>query len=336
MRKKNFIPRNKKIIPYIFVFCMAILSAVVFTKDIDSAKAAGSIYLNNSSLTLEVGHYSTLKVKGTSQKVTWKSANEKCATVSSGGRVTAMGWGTTTVYATVGGKKLSCKVTVVQMSSRDFTLAPGASKTLSLWGANNTVTWSSSNKSVATVSSDGKVTGKAAGTANITAVLNGKSFTRKVTVIDMDINEKSIVLEYDGKFSLTQLGYGRSKKLKVAGTNMKATWKSSNEAVAAVDSSGKVVAKGAGTATITASVDGASVSCKVTVLKISNNELTLKKGQTAKLSVYGASGEITWDSYKKSVATVAADGTVTAKSAGTAKIVANVNGRLVRCIVTVK
>lgn len=328
--------KKKHLISYILIFSMAIMSAVVFTKVKDSAKAAGSIYLNNNSLTLEVGHYSTLKVKGTSQTVTWKSGNNKCATVSSGGRVTAQGWGTTTVYAYVGGKKLTCKVNVVQMSSKDFTLAPGSTKALTLRGANGTVTWSSSNKSVATVSADGKVTAKAAGSAVITATINGKGITSKVSVIDLNLNEKNIVLEYDGRFSLTEPGFGYSKILKVNGTDKKVTWKSSNEAVATVDSTGRVLAKGAGAATITASVDGVSVSCKVNVLRISNNMITLKKGQTAKLSVYGATGEITWDSYKKSVATVTADGTVTAKSAGTAKIVASVDGRLVRCIVTVK
>lgn len=326
--------KKKYIFSYILIFSMAVLSAVIFTKNMNNAKAAGSIYLNNKSLTLEVGHYSTLRVKGTSQKATWKSGNEKCATVSSSGRVTAKGWGTTTIYAYVGGKKLTSKVTVVQMSNKDMTIAPGVTETLTLRGANNTVTWSTSNKAVATVSSDGKVTGKAAGTAVITATLNGKSITGKVSVADINVN--NVVLEYDGKFSATRNGYGYSKKLKVTDTTKKVTWSSSNEAVASVTDSGRVIARGAGTAIITASVDKATFTCEVKVLKISANEITLRVGQTKKLFVYGTTSDITWDSYKKSVAAVAADGTVTAKAAGTAKIVAEVDGRLIRCILTVK
>ena len=315
---------------------IALFSAILIAKDKITALASGKLSLNETNLTLELGHYRTLKVKGTSQKVTWKSANTKAATVTSGGKVTAMGWGSTKIYAYVEGKTLTCNVTIVQMNKKNVTLTPGITTQLTLWGANKNVTWSSSNKKVATVSEDGLVTAVGNGTATITATFNGKKITSNINVITLNLNHESVVLEYDGKFSLTRAGFGNVKKLAVTGTKEKVTWSTSNKNVADVDSKGKVTAKGPGTAKITAEVNGIKVSCNVKVLKISYNELTLKKGDTFSLKVLGTDSDIVWYSNKSTVATVDENGFVTAVAPGTAKIIAEVDGIVVRCIVTVK
>lgn len=313
---------------------IALFSLILITKDKIMAEAANNVYLNETDITLELGHYQTLKVKGTSEKVTWKSANNKAATVSSNGKVTAMGWGSTKIYAYVGNKKLTAKVTIVQMNKKNVALAAGNTAQLTLWGANSGVTWTSSNKKVATVSDKGLVTAVANGTATITATFNGKKITSNVTVITL--NHDSIVLEYDGKFSSTRANFGTVKTLSVIGSKEKVTWTSSNTKVATVDSNGKVTAKGYGAATITANVNGAKITCKVKVLKISFNELELNKGETYTLKILGTDSNIIWGSNKNSVATVSEGGVVTAKAAGTAKIMAEVDGIIVRCIVTVK
>jgi beta-glucosidase len=122
----------------------------------------------------------------------------------------------------------------------------------------STATYKSSNTKVATVDKNGKVTAKAAGTATITATVDGKSATYKVTVNDVtasfETTEKSVVL---GK-TYTQ----------AVTTNSKSTvaYKSSNTKVATVDKNGKVTAKAAGTATITATVAGKSATYNVTVV----------------------------------------------------------------------
>ncbi len=73
---------------------------------------ASSIKLNKTSLTLYTGKTSTLKISGTSKKVTWSTSNKKVATVSSKGTVYAKSAGTATITAKVSNKTLKCKVTV--------------------------------------------------------------------------------------------------------------------------------------------------------------------------------------------------------------------------------
>lgn len=313
---------------------IAVFSAILYTNENFFAEAANRVYLNESDLTLEVGHYRTLKVYGTSQKASFKSGNQRAATVSSNGKVTARGWGSTTIYTYVGNRTLKTRLTTVQMNKKNVGLTPGQTTQLTLWGANDSVKWKTSNKNVATVSDTGLVTAVSDGNAIITATFNGKKITSKISVIGL--NHNSFVLEFDPRFSLTSDGFGDVKTLKVTGTNDKVTWSSSDKDVATVNSKGKVTAKGPGTAKITANVNGTKVSSDVRVVKISYNQLELKKGENFTLEVLGNSTNPLWSSYKKSVATVSADGVVTAKAPGTAKIVAEVDGRIVRCILTVK
>ncbi|WP_228354267.1 Ig-like domain-containing protein [Variimorphobacter saccharofermentans] len=70
----------------------------------------------------------------------------------------------------------------VKISNKKLSLKVGETKALKITGTTKKVTWTSSKKSVATVSSKGKVTAKSAGTATITATVNKKKYTCKVTV----------------------------------------------------------------------------------------------------------------------------------------------------------
>jgi len=70
------------------------------------------IKLSSSSAVIAVGGSKTLRIYGTSSKVTWSSSNIGLATISSSGKITAKGVGKVTIYANVLGKKLSCKITV--------------------------------------------------------------------------------------------------------------------------------------------------------------------------------------------------------------------------------
>ena len=72
----------------------------------------------------------------------------------------------------------------IKISKKTLTLNVGDIKTLIISVTTKKVTWSSSKKAVATVSSKGKVTARAAGNATITATVNGKKYTCKVTVTD--------------------------------------------------------------------------------------------------------------------------------------------------------
>ena len=219
-----------------------------------------------------------------------------------------------------------------------------------------TVKWSSSNEAVAAVDSNGKVTAKKAGTAVITATSsNGKTAGCTVTVKQKEIAITGISLNK----STTSLTEGESETLTATITPSNATgdktvkWSSSNEAVAAVDSNGKVTAKKAGTAVITAtSSNGKTAGCTVTVkqkeiaitgISLNKSTTSLTEGEsetlTATITPSNATGDKTvkWSSSNEAVAAVDSNGKVTAKKAGTAVITAtSSNGKTAGCTVTVK
>lgn len=142
----------------------------------------------------------------------------------------------------------------VKISKTSLVLLKGQSKTLKVTGTKKKPKWSSSKKSVATVSSSGKITAKQKGTATITAKIGKKAYRCKVTVQAPALNKKSI--------SLIQ---GKTYTLKLSGTNQKITWKSSNKNIATVSSKGKVTAKRKGSCNVYATVLGKKYTCKITV-----------------------------------------------------------------------
>ncbi|MDE7140979.1 MAG: Ig-like domain-containing protein [Treponemataceae bacterium] len=165
-----------------------------------------NITLNHTTLTLKVDEAETLvpTITGTDSKtVTWKSSDETVATVANG-TVTAKKNGTARITVTLTADKTktaTCDVTVVDkdeimpenvtLDKNTMSLEVGGTGTLMATITNasvvkdeyKTITWASSNTSVATVDKNGKVTAVSAGTATITATtINGKDVTCTVTV----------------------------------------------------------------------------------------------------------------------------------------------------------
>jgi chitinase len=202
----------------------------------------------------------------------------------------------------------------------NIVLTKNKSITLTVFGAKGEVNYATSDPSIVSVSDTGKLLAKSSGTATITASVDGKDINSKVTVIGL--NHDSIVLELGG-------WSGFIKTLKVSGTRGNIKWSTGNSAIATVTKDGKVRAKGPGTATITATVDGVKITSTVKVIKASTKEVTLSMGDTKALSILGTKSKITWDSNKKSVATVSSEGVVSTKAPGTASIYAFVDGRKV-------
>ena len=262
-----------------------------FTDNETTTVDVEKVSLNKSATTLTEGESETLTATITPSNATgdktvkWSSSNEAVAAVDSNGKVTAKKAGTAVITATSSnGKTAGCTVTVKQkeiaitgisLNKSTTSLTEGESETLTATitpsnaTGDKTVKWSSSNEAVAAVDSNGKVTAKKAGTAVITATSsNGKTAGCTVTVKQKEIAITGISLNK----STTSLTEGESETLTATITPSNATgdktvkWSSSNEAVAAVDSNGKVTAKKAGTAVITAtSSNGKSASCTVTV-----------------------------------------------------------------------
>lgn len=95
----------KRILSLVVVLMLVLLA-------VTPAFAASTIKLNKSKATLAVGMTTTLKVSGTTAKVTWSSSNKAVAQVSAKGVVQANKAGTAVITAKVNGKKLTCKITV--------------------------------------------------------------------------------------------------------------------------------------------------------------------------------------------------------------------------------
>lgn len=93
---------------------IALAMCLMFVSVMDVS--AASIQLNKKNVTLTVGQSTTLKVKGTTKKVTWTSSDKKVATVTKKGKVVAKQQGKATIYAKVAKKKLKCKVVVRKKS----------------------------------------------------------------------------------------------------------------------------------------------------------------------------------------------------------------------------
>jgi hypothetical protein len=81
---------------------------------------AATIKLNKTKLTLDLGMSYTLKAPGTSNSIKWTSGNTKIVKVTSKGKITALAEGTATITASVGSKKLSCKVSVTDKISDNW------------------------------------------------------------------------------------------------------------------------------------------------------------------------------------------------------------------------
>ena len=196
-----------------------------------------------------------------------------------------------------------------------------------------TVTWSSSDETVATVK-DGTVTGKGLGTATITATTsNGLTATCEVTVKGISMTSVSLYKKV------------QTATLSTFGLTGKITYKSSKKSVATVGStSGKITAKKKGTAYIYVYIKGkkSSYKCKVTVkncsIKVNKTKATVKKGNTYQIvATPTPAGTLSFKSSKTSVASVdKATGLVTAKKKGKATITVKANGVSKKVTITVK
>lgn len=162
-----------------------------------------SVSLNKATISLVEGSSETLTAtvspeNAGNKSVSWKSSATDIATVDNNGKVTAVKAGSATVTVTTadGDKTATCSVTVteayvavlsVSISPEIADLEVGETLTLTTEvlpdnATDKTITWTTDNESVATVSESGVVTGKVEGTVTITATAGGKSFSCTVTV----------------------------------------------------------------------------------------------------------------------------------------------------------
>jgi uncharacterized protein YjdB len=211
-------------------------------------------------------------------------------------------------------------------------------KTVTLKAASNdtakTVTYTTSNKAVATVSSTGVVKGVKAGTAVITANCGNATATCKVTV-------KAPSVKFAKKSAVVYKGKTATVKATLAGVSS-VTYKSSNTKIATVNSkTGTVKGIKAGTVTITATSGKLKATYKLTVknptFTLTKSSATIAKGKTTTIrSKATPVSTVTYTSSNKKVATVTGKGVVKGISKGKATITVKCNGITKKFVVTVK
>ena len=164
-------------------FLFGIVTVPVRAEENESKK---ELKMKTTSLVMigDSSHKLKLSKTNITGQVVWKSSNPKIAAVNSKGKVKAKKKGKVTITAEADGCLATCKIKVItaQLSAADLTLNRGKSKTLKVIGTSKKVTWKSSDPTVATVSSKGKVKAKKKGTAKITAAIGASTLTCKVTV----------------------------------------------------------------------------------------------------------------------------------------------------------
>jgi uncharacterized protein YjdB len=295
------------------------------------------------------------------RRVVWTTQDATVATVSQSGVITGTGSGNTQIAASAGGKSGLVAVSVnarpvslVRVVPSTATVQTGltitlAAEALDASGAEvigRPVNWASSNSAIASVSAAGQVTGVAVGSATITATIDGIPGTATVTVTSVPaasvrITPATGTVQQGGALQLTATALdGQGAEL----PGRTATWSSSNESIATVSSTGRVVGIAEGAFTITARIDAVSGTGSYSVTKIpvglvtvSPSNVTLSVGQTQPMTVNLFAADrttplpiggriITWTSSNTAVVSVSSSGVVAGVSSGSATITAATEG----------
>ena len=283
--------------------------------------------------------------------ISWESDNENVAAVDDNGNITALSQGKCTVTATASsGLKSSVEVKCVipadslhldketrnVYQGKEFNLKASVTPDQS----EQKIIWRSSDPSVASVNSKGKVTGKSFGSATIIAeTAGGISAECQVNVVvraeTLSIDTKKLIINKDTEYKLHAIvrpSYSPE-------TTDLCTWNSTNEKVATVDQNGVVNAVSPGRCIINCRTGGDLISkCQVQVrlpaqsMKISAEKDSIYIGDTMPLKAVilpaDSTDALEWFSDNESVASVTSGGTVRGRSSGKATITLKVTNEV--------
>lgn len=321
------------------------------------------IALNQNSLVLAPDETATLTAILSPEDVTavtivWSSSDVQIVTVDENGNVKAVGSGNAVITAQAGSCKATCSVLVTvpvqsvsiqpdQLTLEEEETAQLEAIVLPADATDKSVSWSSSDPAVATISGNGLLSALKVGTVTITVNASGKTATCAVTVkektipvtsITLDVT--SIVMEKGASASLTPT------VLPTDATDKTVTWTSSVPEVATVDENGVVYAVRGGKTVITAQAGDKTATCDVKVsvpivdFSLNCSSYQLERGGSFTLVPIVTPDDadvetITWSTSDYSVATVDLSGNVQGQKTGTATITARAGSVARTCKVTV-
>lgn len=318
---------------------------------------ATSVTVDPASKILQKGKSFKIKATVTSETATnksvkWSTSKKSVATVSKSGTVKGKKIGTAYIKATAqdgSGASAQCKVRVVRKITK-ITLNKYKAKVLvgdtlklkaKIKPKNATIkglTWSSSDNTIATVDSTGRVHGLAAGLVKIRAKAqdgSGKSAVCLLTVMDpvpatgVDVQNNDLIV---AKGRQIQSGI----QIAPANSTDKIKYHSDNKRVARINKRGKIYARRVGQATVYGETsNGRTGYADVLVVTMNRKKLTFRQYDTETLRVDEIKEGVTWYSKNPLIASVDQNGKVTGRRKGTTKIYAKVRGLRLPCKVRV-
>ena len=312
----------------------------------------------SSSITLQAEALDASGAPVLGRPITWTSSNETIAIVSATGIVAGIAPGSVTISAAIDGRTGTAAITVSPQAVETVAITPevdtiNVGRRLTLratpFDARNTplvnraIAWTSSDPSIATVSSSGEVLALSVGTVRIRATVEGKFAEAIITVLPVPV--ASVIVAP----SQVTLNPGQTSQLTVtlsdSGGNVLTgrtiTYGTSHPDIATVSTTGLVTAVAEGSAQIQATSEGKTGIAVITVnpvpvasIRITPNAVTLRVTQTAKLAAQAFDAQnrplsnrrFTWISGAPAVATVNQSGDVTAVSTGIASVFAAAEG----------
>jgi len=297
----------------------------------------------------------------TGRPLAWQSSNPSVATISSSGTIVAIAAGSTNISVICDGKIATQKLVIATPVARSVAVLPpvaqlpiGSTSKLSAevrdqFGivlSGQVVTWSSSASSIVSVNATGSIAASALGTATVRATsgaLVGSSTVsvHNIPVATVSVSPQNPVIEVGETQALA--AQPRDSAGNVL-SNRPVTWTSDAPAVASVSAAGAVQGLSAGTARITATIEGKSASTSVTVeppppptvstvtVTLNSPSITVGQATNAHARAYDANGlelsglPVQFGTDAPVIATVSPDGRVRGLKSGSASITATVGG----------
>ncbi|WP_404837165.1 beta strand repeat-containing protein [Aeromonas media] len=331
-----------------------------------STRGSSSLILakGNTQPFIATGHYDDGSVKDLTSETSWHSSDSRIATMSSPGALTARDTGTTTVTAshdgitsnTVQVTVTDATLTAIQVTPPSVSLAKGQTRQLTAtatYSDNTTadisgnVTWLPTDITTATVSTTGLLTGRVAGTTELTASLDGINSNRvQVTVTDatltaIQVTPPSVSLAKGQTRQLTATAtYSDNTTADISGN---VTWLPTDITTATVSTTGLLTGRVAGTTELSASLNGINsnrvqvtvTDATLTAIQVTPPNVSLIKGQTQQLTATATysdnttadvTGHVTWLSDDAATATITATGLLTGVEQGSAEVTASLDG----------